>query len=529
MRRNLVALGAFGALMLGGVIARANGDYDEGEYPVNPAAPVAPVPGRLLPFPVKDETSPVAPPLVGPKATPESVVYLPVSSLLTGLKHDTVLGSSLRNFQGVIVRQSQVERGKVTLPVSSLAFLMEVAPGASPLVGDVFYVAGAPNSLVDVDQTIVVRKDVTLPLGEGVVLGSTVIRYVSANTMAGTVSAGITTESLSGLDWSRYGSGNFEVSTTQPAWRAPLFRNGLVQGSVTEVTAKQVKFGWISSTRTNGIVLADKEERGGKLKANDEVALPGGRKIKVVAVSPAKSVSLETPDGAKTLVAPPDLKVLPEDSDARKKLILLGKDWAVVLNPNLSDFPKGEAQLYVYSGTRSHRNGEPFEGDASWRVWPTALGNGLVVGVLLTNDKPLQLDPKSPKVEGPGGNFKLVTSWNGEELGSFHVEYKGERSPDVTGSGRKSIDFVAGGGPTVASVLSRTRVESGGVPKDTAAAATPAPAGSATPEAGPTPTWRTDPVGWARPHLLWLAGGAGFGLFLAIVIGLMRRRKNPWD
>lgn len=507
-------------------IVFANGD--EEEYPANPAQPIAPMPGRPLPFPVKDEATPVAPSLVGPKAVSEGALVVAMPTMAKGVSHDTVLGSALRQYQALVVRKSQVERGKVTLPAASVAYYVEVSPGVQPLVGDVIYLGGAAKSLVDVEQTIVVRKDVTLPFGEAFVLGSSVIRYSSKNALAGTFAAGISTESLGGLDWGRYGLGAFELSTTQLAWRQQIFRNGLEQGLASEVTPKQVKFGWISSTRTEGIVLADKEERGGKLKAGDEVALPGGGRIKVVTVSPARTVSLETPDGAKTLQAPPDPKLLPEDSESRKKVILLGKGWAVSMNPALSDFTKGEVHLYVHSGTRSYRNGEALPGGSGWRVWPTALPNGLVVGLLVTNDQPLSLDPKSDKLDGPEKSFQLVTTWNGEDLASFRVEHHNEKSADVPVTGRTNLDFVAGGGPSASSILARATITSAG-------GSTPAPSASAVPVAdaapapAPAPSWKENPVAWAKPHLFWVLGGFVFGLVLALLINLGRRRRNSWD
>lgn len=523
------ALGTFVLVLIGVVpaIALADADYEEEGYPVNPAQPIAPTPGRPLPFPVKDEATPIAPPLVGPKAISDGALFVTMPTMAKGVSHDTVLGSSLRQYQALVVRKSQVEGGKVTLPVASVAYFVEVAPGIQPLLGDVIYLGGSAKSLVDVEQTIVVRKDVSVGYGDSFVLGSSVIRYSGRSGLAGTFAAGMSTESLGGLDWGRYGVGAFEVSTTQLGWRQTIFRNGLEQGLVSEATPKQVKFGWISSTRTEGIVLADKEERGGKVKAGDDVALAGGRHVKVVTVSPGRSVTLETPDGPKTLLAPPDPKVLPEDTESRKKVMVLGKDWAVAMNPGLSDFVKGEVHLYVYSGTRSFRNGEMYPGASGWRVWPTALPNGLVVGLLVTNDQPLSLDSKSTKVEGPDHSFSLVTTWKGEDLASFRVEHRNEKSAEVTVTGRANLDFVAGGGPTASSILARTSIgvsAASVTPTET----TPAPAGSAQ-APPPAPTWRDSPVAWVKPHLYWALGGFVFGLLIALVVGLGRRKRQPWE
>ena len=287
-----------------------------------------------------------------------------------------------------------------------------------------------------------------------------------------------------------------------------------------------MRFAWISATRTDAIVLADKLERGGKLKAGDEVRLPGDQKLRVTAVSPGRFVTLDTPDGSKTLTAPPDPKVLPEDTDARKKLIFVGKQWAVVLNPDLSDFPAGQAQLFVYSGVRWYKNGELLENAAEWRAWPTALPNGRVVGLFVTNDKPLELNPKLRTLEGPGAVFRLVTQWtDAGELASFVVEdAKGTRCPPVPASGLKSIDLIAGTGPTALSLLAR--VKSNLAAQETASGdAGVALAPSAQPSDRP-PSFEQSPVAYVRPHLFWALGGAGAGFVLAALIGVMRRRRH---
>jgi hypothetical protein len=520
---------AFAAIAVGlPSVAGANGDYDD-EAPAYVDAPISPTPGRLLPFPVKDEAAAVAPPLIGAKALPVDPIRLEVPAFSAGFRHDTVLGTSLSEFQSLIIRQSRVEAGKVTLPAASVAYFVEAVPGAVPLGQDALYTGTRPQFLVDFDQSVVVRKGLTIGIGESVVLGSSVIRYANAVPLAGTLSAAFTLESLGGMPWSEFGLGSFEVSISQPAWRARAFREGMTQGRVEDVTDKQVRFAWLSGTRTDAIVLADKLERGDKLKKGDEVGLPGGRKVAVTVVSPGRFVTLDTPDGSKTLAAPPDLSVLPEDSVVRKRLIALGNDWAVVLNPALSDFPAGQAQLFVYSSVRGYRNGELLENNDQWRVWPTALPNGHVIGLFVTNDRPVELSAKSTTLEGPAKVFRLVTEWSSSgELASFVVEDpKGTRSAPVSGSGLHSIDLIAGAGPIARSLLARVKSAEAAAAEGGDAGATP-PAPSA--PAAASPMFREHPVAYVKPHLYWVLGGAGAGFLLAAIFGVMRRRrKQPWE
>ena len=191
-------------------IAQANGDDEEAPAYVD--APIAAVPGRLLPFPVKDEPLPIAPPLVGTKALPVDPVRLSVPGFAAGFRYDTVLGTSLEEYQSLVVRQTHVETGKVTLPAGSVAYFVEVIPGAVPLGQDALYTGIKPQFLVDFDQTIVVRKGVTLGVGESAVLGSSAIQYAGPLSLAGTLAAALTMESLGGLPWARYGTGTLEVS-----------------------------------------------------------------------------------------------------------------------------------------------------------------------------------------------------------------------------------------------------------------------------------------------------------------------------
>jgi hypothetical protein len=379
--------------------------------------------------------------------------------------------------------------------------------------------------------SIVVRKDFTIAAGESAVLGSMSIRYASPLPFAGTLAAGITSESTAGLGFGQSGAGTFEASVTQPGWRPKVFHHGLVQGRPDEVTPKQIKFGWLCALRAESVTFADKLERGGKLKNGDEVPVGSG-KVKVTGVTPMRTVTLETPEGAKTLTAPADPNTAAEDSESRKKLIVVGKEFAVVLNPKLSDFTKGEAQIFVYSGIHTYRNGEAFDG-AEFKAWPTLTPNALVEGIVVTNDKPIELDAKKPSFDGPEGAFKLVASFSdGGDLRSVRLEKGDAKTAEISMKGRASIDLVAGSGPTPASVFSRARksaAEPSAEPSDAGAPA--APSASATEPAAPADvSFKENPVAYTRPHLFWALGGAVFGFVLAALFGMMRRKtRSSWE
>src|SRR5262249_49413444 len=152
----------------------------------------------------------------------------------------------------------------------------EVAPAAAPLKGARLALFGGPKFLVDVDLSIVTRKGVTLPLGEPMVLGSNALVYAAHLPMAGTASAGMASTALAGSDWGRLGLGTFEVSLSQPSWHSKIFRDGLVQGKVEEITPAFIRFAWISGTRTESVVVAEDEAKSGRFKGGEEVPLDGG-------------------------------------------------------------------------------------------------------------------------------------------------------------------------------------------------------------------------------------------------------------
>src|SRR5262249_19640336 len=146
--------------------------------------------------------------------------------------------------------------------------------------------------------------------------------------------------------------------------------------------------------------------------------------------------------------------------------------------------------------------------------------------------KPLELRTDAPSLAGPGGSFKIVTSWGASgDLEAFGIDdAKGGQSARVSGKGRASIDLLAGGGPTLDSLMRHAHLQP---LRETGARPVEAPSPSAAPvppaPVHPTPNWREDPVGFARPHLPWVGGGAAIGFLLAAIFGMMRRRPRIFE
>jgi hypothetical protein len=239
-----------------------------------------------------------------------------------------------------------------------------------------------------------------------------------------------------------------------------------------------------------------------------------------------RQVELDTPDGRKILSAGGDLRGLPADAAARKKLIAVGANYAFVLVPEASDFVARQAHVEVYSGLRQFRHGESPADARGYKTFPYAHYTGAVLGLLWVNDQPLELTPQSAALEGPGRAFKITTKWSAEgQLESVELEdAKGGKSGALPAVGRKSINLLAGAGMALASTLARV----GAAPlaeqhalwsrREAERSKAAAPGAPATPvarvaDASPTSTAHI------RPALFWICAAAVLALIIGFVLG----------
>src|SRR5215831_14511696 len=91
--------------------ANANGF----EQPVDLDRPAPPSPERPLPFPVVEEAAPTAA-AIGPKDLPRDAVFVSAPMLASGSDQKNAAGAPSRAFEGVVIHQSRVASGKVSLP-----------------------------------------------------------------------------------------------------------------------------------------------------------------------------------------------------------------------------------------------------------------------------------------------------------------------------------------------------------------------------------------------------------------------------
>ena len=512
----------------------ANG---EAEYVAPLDIPVSSAPGRALPFPVVEEAQPRGTPSNATEVPPEDFAFLRIRDFAQPSLQQNAVGGKTECFQAIVLRGSRIDQGKVTIPAGGLGYVTETWPPALPLRQDVICIAGVPNTLVDIEQSIVTRKNLTFESGEGTVLGSEVFRLRSVTEFGDLRSAVIEVSALSGFDWARLGTGSLEVSTTEPGWHAKTFHYGMHQGRVEEVTPKSVRFAWLSGIRTDSVVLAEKLDFAATVSSATDIPISGGGQVRVVRVNGAlKQVELDTPDGHKVLSANVDLRGLPADTTAREKLIAIGSTFAAVLVPDASDFSTSRAHLEVYSGIRQYRHGNLAPDARNFKTYPMAHYTGAVVGIYWVNEQPIELTPVAAAVAGPYDAFKLISTWNsGGELATFQLQdSKGAKSVAVSAIGRKSINALAGNGPTVHSILARIGASAAGELHERLSQCLSVP---------PGPSWgdlRTLALeqqrhesneNWLSPRrvraaLLPALAGLFFGVLMGLAIGRARRRRS---
>lgn len=195
--------GRVAVLAAGTALAGAASANGEAEYVAPIDVPVSSAPGRALPYPVVEEAQPRGTPANATEALPDDFVFLEVPSLSSASPQQNAVGGKSECTQSVVLRGSRIEPGKVVIPAGGLGLVTETWPPALPLRQDSILIAGVPNTLVDIEQSIVTRKNVTLDLVEGIVLGSAVFRLRAVTEYGDARSGVVEISALSGFDWAR--------------------------------------------------------------------------------------------------------------------------------------------------------------------------------------------------------------------------------------------------------------------------------------------------------------------------------------
>ncbi|KMT22141.1 hypothetical protein [Clostridium cylindrosporum] len=405
-----------------------------------------------LPIAHKINTKEVAaPPLSLVKDQPVNPAYVPgLPGLVQGKVVKDDYGKPRKKNDGIIIRQSKVENGKVVIPAGGLVYLEDTMGGEVALQGEPIYYLGKQPTYIEYDMTIDVKKDVTIPAKSSVVVGGQVYYYYASVGHGTTSNHTLDVKTIAGTDW-EWAFGKPVFSETQTNWWQGKHFNQLYnQGVVREASKEKLVFNWISGVRTDRMLMANKKVFSGFASKGQEWKV-GNRTIRLSNIDEkAGTAKIEVLEGGSVVFEKtlgPLLKDrLIEDEVARKAILFEYKDVAGFIVPKDS-FKDGKVQLKIYGDTFDIKYGEDYKDDKRFSVWPVGCPSGHNFGIMWTNKEPITI-PVGESAKGPEGYFKIAVDdiKNGEVLG-WHVEDReGNKSINLGGQGITNVDLVLGQG-----------------------------------------------------------------------------------
>ena len=408
-------------------------------------------PGMPLAHPIATNDIP-PPPLSLIADRPVRPAYVPG---LPGLPQNRMVtddfGRKPPKFDGIFIRKSHVENGVVVIPAGGLVYHEDTWGGEVALRGEQIPMLGRLSTYVDYDMTTVIKKDVTIPAGQSVVVGGQVYQYYATVVHNKTANHTLHVKTIAGTDW-EWAFGSPVLSPTQTGWWSGMqFAQLYNQGKAREVTREKMVFDWLSGVRMDRIVLADEKLYAGLAGAGDEWKA-GNRTVKVATVdATAGTVSIEVIEDGKPVLTktlgPVRNELLIEDNDARKALVFEHGDVIGFLSPWPEPFKDGKANLKIYAKAFSLRYGDTYAGDTRFAVYPVGCPTGHNFGFMLTNKEEIRIKP-GETVKGPEGYFTIaVERIDGDTVMAWHVaDRQGNRSVNLGGPTITNVDLVLGQG-----------------------------------------------------------------------------------
>jgi len=408
-------------------------------------------PGMPLAHPIATNDIP-PPPLSLIADRPVRPAYVPG---LPGLPQNRMVtddfGRKPPKFDAIFIRKSRVENGVVVIPAGGLVYHEDTWGGEVALRGEQIPMLGRLSTYVDYDMTTVIKKDVTIPAGQSVVVGGQVYQYYATVVHNKTANHTLHVKTIAGTDW-EWAFGSPVLSPTQTGWWSGMqFAQLYNQGKAREVTREKMVFDWLSGVRMDRIVLADEKLYAGLAGAGDEWKA-GNRTVKVATVdATAGTVSIEVIEDGKPVLTktlgPVRNELLIEDNDARKALVFEHGDVIGFLSPWPEPFKDGKANLKIYAKAFSLRYGDTYAGDTRFAVYPVGCPTGHNFGFMLTNKEEIRIKP-GETVKGPEGYFTIaVERIDGDTVMAWHVaDRQGNRSVNLGGPTITNVDLVLGQG-----------------------------------------------------------------------------------
>lgn len=358
-------------------------------------------------------------------------------------------GGKRPKFDGVFIRKSRVEKGQVVIPPGGLVFLEDTWGGEVALRGEQLPVLARMPAYVDYDMSIVVKKDVTIPAGQSVVVGGQVYEYYATIGHEQMQNHTLHVRTIAGTDW-EWAFGNPVLSANEPGWWGNKFIQLYNQGQAKEITPKQIVFDWISGVRMDRLLLAEDKLFTGLAKAGQEWKA-GSRTIRLADVDQASgTVRIQVlENGAvkfEKKLGPVNKERLIEDTAARKALVFEYENLAGILVP-MPGIKDGQAPLKLYSNAFSLRYGDSYARDSRFNVYPVGCPTGHNFGFMLVNKDEIRIAPGST-IDGPEKYFKITVEKIADpDVLAWHIaDANGNRSVNLGGPGVKNIDLVLGQG-----------------------------------------------------------------------------------
>jgi hypothetical protein len=407
--------------------------------------------GIPLADPIATEDIP-PPPLSLIKDQPVKPAYVPG---LPGLPQNKPTlndyGIKKPKYDGIIIRQSRVQDGRVIIPPGGLVYLEDTWRGEVALVGEHIAYLGKNPTYIDYDMSIVVRKDVTIPRGESVAIGGQVYHYYATVGHGRTANHTLHVRTIAGTDW-EWAFGHPVLSTSQTNWwEGTRFAQLYNQGQAREVTPKRLVFDWISGVRMDRLLMADTRLFAGWAKPGQAWQV-GARTVQLGPIDEQAGVAqIQIHEDGRVVydktLGPVQSELLIEDTGARKALVFEYNDIAGFLVPWPEAFRQGQAQLKLYSGVFSIRYGADYAGDSRFATYPIGCPTGHNFGIMWVNKETIDI-PSGGSATGPEAYFKIVVDKvQGTDVTAWHVEdRKGNRSVNLGGPDVTNIDLVLGQG-----------------------------------------------------------------------------------
>lgn len=362
------------------------------------------------------------------------------------------LGNTKPKYDGVLIRQSRVQDGKVLIPAGGLVYLEDTWRGEVAFVGEHIFYLGKNPIYIDYDMSIVIQQNVTIPSGESVVVGGQVYHYYATVGHEKTANHTLHVRTIAGTDW-EWAFGHPVLSTGQSNWwgGSTHFAQLYNQGKAREVGPKQLVFDWLSGVRTDRMLMANTQVFAGWAKPGQSWTV-GNRSVRLQSVDDkAGTAEVQIRDNEKVLytktLGPVQTERLIEDNGARKALLFEHESLAGFLVPWPKAFQDGQAQIKIYSDVFSLRYGADYAPDARFVTYPIGCPTGHNFGIMWTNKEPLTL-AVGERASGPENYFAVVVDdLQGNEVLGWHLEdAQGNRTVNLGGPGITNIDLVLGQG-----------------------------------------------------------------------------------